>query len=177
MAGFATDKFRDTMGFLATGIQPGVINTGSTGGSAIPLAGQTAPFKKFAFIFSLGSCATTTTYNAWLGGASASGGTFSMIPNTSTFVVSGSANYSALTGSISGQSGSVYGSAGQLVIEIREEAIANLNSGITWLKPIISVTTASGNVNVLALGYVSDYEPASKYDQPLGTVLQEVDCF
>ncbi len=177
MAGFATDRFRDTMIFCQTALQPTVYATGSTGGTAINIAGQTCPAKKFVLIGQPGSGAATTQWNFWWGGASASNGTFSMIPSASTPLVSGSANYSASATGISAQSGSVYGSAGVLVVEIREEAIANLNSGITWIKPIMSVTGASGTGAVLAIGFVSDYEPASYYDQPLGAVIAEADCF
>lgn len=177
MAGFATDRFRDTFLFCQTAIEPTVYATGSVGGLAIPLAGQTCPAKKFVLIGQPGSGAATTQWNFWWGGASASGGTYSMIPSASTPIVSGSANYSASATGISAQSGSVYGSAGVLVVEIREEAIANLNSGITWIRPIMSVTGASGIGAVLAMGFVCDYEPASLYDQPLGAVIAESDAF
>ena len=177
MAGFATDRFRDTMLFCQTALEPTVYATGSVGGSPIPISGQTCPAKKFVLIGQPGSGAATTQWNFWWGGASASGGTFSMIPSASVGLISGSTNYSASTATVPAGSGSVYGSAGVVVIEIREEAIANLNSGITWIKPIMSVTGASGTGAVLALGYVSDYEPASYYDQPIGTVLVEADAF
>lgn len=168
--GFATDKFRDHMIFCATGIPPQVYNTGSTGGTAINIAGQGTPAKKFAFIAMTGSGATTTNWTFWVGGASASNGTFSMIPSTS-LTFSASQNFSTSA------SGSVYGSAGYAIIELREEAIANLNSGITWIKPIMSITTASANGAMLALGYISDYLPASYYDTPVGCVIGEADAF
>lgn len=177
MAGFATDRFRDTMLFCQTALEPTVYATGSVGGTAIPISGQTCPAKKFVLIGQPGSGGATTGWTFWWGGASASGGTFSMIPSASTAMVSGSTNYSASQTGIPAGSGSVYGSAGVVVIEIREEAIANLNSGITWIKPIMSVTGASGNGAVLALGFVSDYEPASYYDQPVGAVVVEADAF
>jgi hypothetical protein len=170
MAGFATDKFRDTMIFCATGIPPVLYNVGSTGGSAIPISGQSCPAKKFCFIGQTGSGATTTIWTFWVGGASASNGTFSMLPSTSV-------SFSASQNFSTSASGSVYGSAGCVVIELREEAIANLNSGVTWIKPIMSITTASAYGAMLALGYVSDYEPASLFDQPLGIVIGEQDMF
>lgn len=177
MAGFATDKFHDGMMFIQVAMPPIILATGSLGGTAIPLSTQGCPAKKFVAIAQLGSGGATTTYQLWWGGASASGGTFSIIPSASTAIMSGSTNYSASQTGVPAGSGSVYGSAGVLLVEIREEAIANLNSGITWIKPILSVGGVSGTAAVLALGYVSDYEPASYYDQPVGYVIVEANAF
>lgn len=174
---FATLKFRDAFSFPALGIPPQLYATGSTAGNAVQVAaanatsagpaGNYADFKKWVFIAQTGSGGATTLWNAWIGGASASGGTFSALPASSTSTFSGSATYGVST---------QYGSAAAIVMEIRGEYIQNLGSGVTWLKPIVSISGASGYMSCLSLAFDSGSDPASLYDLS-GYVLQETDSF
>lgn len=165
---FGTLKFRDAFGFFV-GIPPQLYATGSTGGTAIPLSGANSnAFRRFTFIGLTGSGSANTTWNFWVGGASASNGTFSMIPSTSTAIFSGSGSYGVST---------QFGSNAAALIELRLDAIAGLNSGITWIKPIMSITGNSGYGGVVALGGNSQYQPASIYDVNSGYVVSEADCF
>ncbi len=104
---FANLKFRDIFAFPAGGIPPLIYATGSAKGTAFPVtasqatsvgpAGNYADFRKWVAVLNTGSGATTTLWNAWWGGASASGGTFSILPATSTSTFSGSATYGITT--------------------------------------------------------------------------------
>ncbi len=174
MPNFASMKFRDAFGFPVPGIPPLIYNTGSVGGTAVPVtAAGGNVFKKWVFIGQTGSGAVTTLWNFWIGGASASGGTFSVLPASSTLVFSGS-NSAAATGVGS----TTFGSQALVVMEIRQEYIQGLNSGITWIKPIMSITTASAYGAVLGMGFLSEYEPASNYDWHSSTfVFAETDSF
>ncbi len=179
---FANLKFRDEFSFPALGLLPQNRATGSYAGAAIPVAaalatsagpaGNYANFKKWVAIVLTGSGAAGSLYNAWWGGASASGGTFSMLPASSTATFSGSTLY------VAGASNSVgtYGSAAAIVMEIRGEYINGLNSGITWLAPIVSITGASAYAAAIVFAFDSGSEQASLYDQS-GFVLAETDSF
>ncbi len=179
---FASLKFRDEFSFAALGILPQNRATGSFAGAAIPVAaaiatsagpaGNYANFKKWIAIVLTGSGGATSQYNAWWGGASASGGTFSMLPASSTSTFSGSTVYSAGASASAG----TYGSAAALVMEIRGEYINGLNSGITWIAPIISISGVSAYAAAVTFAFDSGSQQASLYDQT-GFVLQETDAF
>lgn len=174
MAGFASEKFRDVFGFPVPGIPPLIYAAGSVGGTAIPVAGTPSPtFGKWVFIGMMGSGAAANTFNFWIGGASASGGTFSALPSSSTAIISGSNSASA-----TGIGSTTFGSNALVVMEIRQEYLQGLHSGITWIKPIMSITTGSCYAAVLAMGFLSQYEPASNYDFNSSTyVIAETDSF
>jgi hypothetical protein len=181
---FASLKFRDVFSFPAVGLAPQQLATGSIQGSAIPVAGANATsagpagnyanFGKWGFLVQLGSGAVTTRYNAWIGGASVSNGTFSMLPASSTSLFSGSATYSQAQG-YGGTSVSGYGSAGAFWMEIRGEYLNGLNSGITYIAPIVSVTGASGTAAIASFAFSSEQMQASLYD--IAYILQETDSF
>lgn len=156
---FASLKFRDVFGFPVPGISPLIFAAGSVGGTAIPVTGPANQFNKWVFIAQTGSGAAANTFNFWIGGASASGGTFSMLPASSTAIISGSNSASA-----TGVGSTTFGSQCLVVMEIRQEYIAGLNSGVTWIKPIMSVTTGSCYAAVLGMGFQAQFEPASAYD-------------
>ena len=173
MASFASEKFRDVFCFPVPGISPLIFAAGSVGGTAIPVTGSANPFQKWVFIAQTGSGAAANTFNFWIGGASASGGTFSALPASSTLIISGSNSASA-----TGVGSTTFGSQCLVVMEIRQEYIQGLNSGVTWIKPIMSVTTGSCYAAVLGMAYMSNYEPASNYDWHSSTfVMQETDAF
>ena len=173
MANFASMKFRDAFGFPVPGIPPLIFAAGSVGGTAVPVTGSANVFKKWVFIAQMGSGAAANTFNFWIGGASASGGTFSALPASSTAIISGSNSACA-----TGVGSLTFGSNALVVMEIRQEYIQGLNSGITWIKPIMSVTTGSCYAAVLAMGFLSEYEPASNYDFHASTyVIAETDSF
>jgi hypothetical protein len=166
-------KFRDAFGFPVPGIPPLIYAAGSVGGTAVPVTGSVNVFKKWVFIAQTGSGAAANTFNFWIGGASASGGTFSALPASSTAIISGSNSASA-----TGTGSTTFGSNALVVMEIRQEYIQGLNSGITFIKPIMSVTTGSCYAAVLAMGFLSEYEPASNYDFHASTyVIAETDAF
>lgn len=173
MANFASMKFRDAFGFPVPGIPPLIYAAGSVGGTAVPVTGPTNTFNKWVFIGQTGSGAAANTFNFWIGGASASGGTFSPLPASSTLIISGSNSASA-----TGLGSLTFGSNAIVVMEIRQEYILGLGSGITFIKPIMSVTTGSCYGAVLAMGFLSQYEPASNYDYHASTyVIAETDSF
>lgn len=173
MANFASMKFRDAFGFPVPGIPPQLYATGSTGGTAVPVTASANPFRKWVFVCQTGSGGATTLWNFWIGGASASNGTFSALPSSSTLTYSGSNSASA-----TGLGSLTFGSKALFVMEIRAEYIQGLNSGITWIKPIMSISGASAYGAVLGMGFLSEYEPASNYDWQSSTfVLQETDAF
>ncbi len=179
---FAALKFRDEFSFPALGILPQNRATGSFAGAAIPVAaaqvtsagpvGNYANFKKWVAIVLTGSGGATSQFNAWWGGASASGGTFSALPASSTSTFSGSTQYIAGASASAG----TYGSANAFVMEIRGEYINGLNSGITWIAPIISISGVSAYAAAVVFAFDSGSNQASLYDQ-LGFVLQETDAF
>lgn len=183
---FGALKFRDVFSIPVTPVT-GVVAAGSKGGGVIPVTASISPsaatfgnianFKKWVAIIPFGSGGATTLYNAWWAGASASGGTFSMLPASSTSTFSASATYaSSINPQYSGASSvSNFGSNGVLVMEIRGEYINNLNSGINWIQPILSVTNASGTAAIVSLAFESGSEQASYYDGAF--VLQETDSF
>ncbi len=180
---FAALKFRDEFSFPALGLLPQNRATGSFAGAAIPVAaaqatsagpaGNYANFKKWIAIVLTGSGAAGSLYNAWWGGASASGGTFSPLPASSTSTFSGSTNYIA---GASASGGGTYGSAAALVMEIRGEYIQGLNSGITWIAPIVSISGASAYAAITVFAFDSGTNQASLFDAT-GFVLQETDAF
>lgn len=179
---FGALKFRDEFCFVAPGILPQLYAAGSTGGTAIPVAGAvpttnagvTTPggnyndLKKWTFVVQCGSGSANALYQAWIGGASASNGTFSMLPATSTTQFSNSGTYG-----FSAQSAS----NGIMVMEIRGEYISGLGSNVQWIKPIVSITNGSANVACLSLGGLSGVSPASLGDFNAGFVLAETDAF
>lgn len=167
---FANQKFRDCFAFPTLGIPPQLYNTGSTGGGVIAVAG-TAPFGKWVFIGQTGCGAATTLWNFWIGGASASNGTFSALPATSTSTFSGSNSYSA-----AGAGSLVFGSKTNVVMEIRAEYLQGLGSGVTWIRPIMSITTASAYAAMLSLAFSAESQPAYLYDT-VGAVFAETDAF
>lgn len=164
----ATTKFRDTNGFPGAGIMPQILATGSIGTAPIPLTSPANMFRRMAFLGYTGSGGATTLYNAWVGGASASNGTFSVLPSTAISVFSGSASYGIST---------QFGSGALFMIDVRLDAIRALNSGVSWIKGIMSVTTASGTGMMIPIGYNPIYQPASFYDANGGFVNQEADMF
>lgn len=176
---FGALKFRDEFCFVQPGILPQLYAAGSVGGTPIPVAclnttsagpvGNYADFRRWVAIVNLGSGSANALYQAWWGGASASNGTFSMLPSASTSQFSNSGTYG-----FSAQSAS----NGILVLDIRGEFITGLNSGVAWLKPIVSITNGSANVACMVLAYEGGTSPASLYDYSQGNaVLQEVDSF
>ncbi len=173
---FASKKFRDVFSFPALGIPPLIYATGSASGQAIAVTalgsntGNVGGFKKWVFIGMTGSGATTTLWNFWVSGGSASTGN-SMLPATSTAVFSGSNSFSA-----TGVGSTAFGSACNVVIEVRQEYLAGLNSTINYIRPIMSLTTASAYGAVLSLAFLSGSEPASNFDKT-GAVFYEVDAF
>ncbi len=174
---FATKKFRDVFGFLSR-IPPGLYATGSAAGTAIQVqavgsaSGNVPPFRKWVFIGQTGSGATTTLWNAWINAGSGSGTSCSVIlPASSTSTFSGSNSLSA-----TGPGSLVFGSATNIVMEIRGEYIAGLGSNFSWIRPVMSITGASAFMALVGLGFVSGSEPASNYDV-LGSVFQETDAF
>lgn len=173
MASFASMKFRDAFGFPVPGIPPLIYAAGSVGGTAVPVTGPTNTFNKWVFVAQTGSGAAANTFNFWIGGASASGGTFSMLPASSTLIISASNSASA-----TGSGSLTFGSNALVVMEIRQEYILGLGSGVTFIKPIMSVTTGSCYAAVLGMGFLSQYEPASNYDFNSSTyVIAETDSF
>jgi hypothetical protein len=175
----ATRKFRDEFAFPQLGIPPQLYATGSTAGNAIQVAagqatsagpaGNYGNFKKWAFILQTGSGAATTLWNAWIAAGSGSAGSASvMLPASSTSTFSGSGTYGIAT---------QFGSAAAIVMEVRGEYIQGLNSGFSWIKPVMSITTASAYAALLSLAYASGSEQASLYDVNSGFVLQETDAF
>ncbi len=180
---FASLKFRDEFSFPALGLLPQNRATGSFAGAAIPVAaalatsagpaGNYANFKKWIAIVLTGSGAAGSMINAWWGGASASGGTFSMLPASSTGTYSGSTPYIA---GASASAPGTYGSAAAIVMEIRGEYINGLNQGITWIAPIVSVGGASAYAAAVVFAFDSGSDQASLYDQT-GFVLAETDSF
>ena len=175
---FATRKFRDVFSFPQNGnsIPPAVYATGSKAGSGIAVAalgsgtGNVAGFKKWVFIGLCGSGGNTTTYNFWVSGGSISGGN-SMLPSTSTSIVTGSNSFAATaTGSVT------FGSNCVVVMEVRAEYLQGLSSGVLWIQPVMSVTAASGTGALLSLTFLSGSEPASLYD-PFPSVFSETDAF
>ncbi len=175
---FANLKFRDIFAFPANGVPPLIYATGSAKGTAFPVTasqatslgpvGNYADFRKWVAVLNTGSGATTTLWNAWWGGASASNGTFSILPATSTSTFSGSATYGITT---------QFGSAAAIVMEVRAEYLQGLNSGITWLAPIMSITTASAYASLQVYAFDAGSNQASNYDVNVGYVLQETDAF
>ena len=152
---FASLKFRDAFAFpVGHGLAPQLLNTGSIGGTIVPVTASANIHRRWAFLILTGSGATTTVWDAWIGGASASAGTYSALPATSMATLSGSASLGV------GQ----YGSNKAILLETRGEYLQGLNSGITWIRPIISVTTASAYAACVALGYLGGYRPAKDYD-------------
>ena len=170
---FANQKFRDVFAFPTLGIPPQLYATGSTGGGVIPVTatGNAGPANKWVFIGQTGSGAATTLWNFWVGGASASNGTFSALPATSTSTFSGSNSYSA-----AGAGSLVFGSKANVVMEVRAEYLQGLGSGITWIRPIMSITTASAYAALLSLAFAVESQPASLYDT-VGAVFAETDAF
>lgn len=179
---FANIKFRDVFAFPALSLPPQNRATGSYAGGAIPVAGALATsagpagnygnFKKWGALVLCGSGATTTLFNAWWGGASASGGTFSLLPASSTSTFSGSTQY---VNGVSASNGT-FGSAAAMFMEIRGEYINGLNSGITWIAPIVSISGASAYVAIADFAFVAGTNQASFFDA-LGFILQETDAF
>lgn len=173
MANFASMKFRDAFGFPVPGIPPLIYAAGSVGGTAVPVTGPINTFNKWVFVAQMGSGAAANTFNFWIGGASASGGTFSMLPASSTQIISASNSASA-----TGSGSLTFGSNALAVMEIRQEYILGLGSNIKFIKPIMSVTTGSCYAAVLGMGFLSQYEPASNYDFNSSTyVVAETDSF
>jgi len=182
---FANVKFRDVFSFPALGIPPQLYATGSTAGTAIQVTcgqaastgptGNYANFKKWVFLLSMGSGAATTLWNAWIAGGSGSAGSASVIlPASSTSTFSGSASYGS-------GSNSNYASAGMIVMEIRGEYINGLGSNFSWIRPVASITTASGYMSLVSMAFDSGCEAAALYDfnssVGVGFVVQETDSF
>jgi len=173
---FATKKFRDVFSFPALGIPPQLYATGSTGGAQFAVAalgsltGNVGEFKKWVFIGMTGSGAVTTLWNFWVSGGSASTGN-SMLPATSTSIFSGSNSFSA-----AGAGSLVFGSQCNVVMEVRAEYLQGLGSTIQWIRPIMSITTASAYGALLSLAFLGGSEPASLYDT-VGAVFAETDAF
>ena len=176
---FANVKFRDVFSFPAIGIVPQILATGSIAGSAIQVAcglatsagpaGNQANFKKWAFIMQTGSAAATTLFNAWIAAGSGSATSASvMLPASSTSTFSGSGTYGVST---------QFGSTAVVVMEIRGEYINGLGSNFTWIRPVMSVTNASGVAALLSLAFDGGCEQASLYDFNTGFCLQETDAF
>lgn len=173
---FATKKFRDVFSFPALGIPPQLYNVGSTSGPQFAVTalgsatGNVGGFKKWVFIGMTGSGATTTTWNFWVSGGSVSTGN-SMLPATSTSVFSGSNSFAA-----AGVGSLVFGSQCNVVMEVRGEYLQGLGSTINWIRPIMSITTASAYGALLSLAFLSGSEPASNFDV-VGAVFAETDAF
>ncbi len=173
---FATKKFRDVFSFPALGIPPQLYATGSASGTQFAVAalgsatGNVGGFKKWVFIGMTGSGATTTTWNFWVSGGSASTGN-SALPSTSTSIFSGSNSFAA-----TGVGSLVFGSQANVVMEVRAEYLAGLGSTINWIRPIMSITGASAYGALLSLAFLAGAEPASNYDV-VGAVFQETDAF
>jgi len=185
---FANLKFRDEFSFPVAALLPQNRATGSYGGGVIPTgasyaastgpAGNYANFKKWVAIVLTGSGGATTLWNAWWGGASASNGTFSMLPASSTSTFSGSQTYVAAASA-------QYGSAACFVMEVRGEYLQGLNSagaygstGITWIQPIVSISGVSAYTAILTFAFDSGTSQASLYDvNSAAYVLQETDAF
>jgi hypothetical protein len=176
-------KFRDMFSFPALGVPPQLYATGSTAGTAIQVtcgqatsagpAGNYANFKKWTFILSMGSGATTTLWNAWIAAGSGSAGSASVIlPASSTSTFSGSATYGVAT---------QFASAGVLVMEVRGEYINGIGSNFSWIRPVMSITTASAYASLLSLAWDSGCEQASLYDfnsvTGVGFCPQETDAY
>ena len=195
---FASLKFRDVFAIAGTGIPPQLYATGSVGGGIIPVTGVNTTsvgpqgnyfdFKRWVAIFQTGSGnSITTAYNAWIGAASVSNGTYSMLPATSTSTFVAQSSYNVL----GGQTTSQFGSLAAMVIEVRAEYLSGggapataggttptgVPPGITYIRPIISVSNSSGYASCLMLQFVSGIEPASLGDNPQNFVLQECDAF
>lgn len=173
---FASKKFRDVFAFPALGVPPQLYATGSASGGQFAVAalgsntGNVAGFKKWVFVGMTGSGATTTLWNFWVSGGSASTGN-AMLPATSTAVFSGSNSFAA-----TGVGSLAFGSQCNVVIEVRQEYLAGLNSTINWIRPIMSVSGASAYGAVLSLAFLSGSEPASNFDK-IGAVFYELDAF
>jgi hypothetical protein len=123
----------------------------------------------------MGSGAATTLWNAWIAGGSGSAGSASVIlPASSTSTFSGSASYGS-------GSNSNYASAGMIVMEIRGEYINGLGSNFSWIRPVASITTASGYMSLVSMAFDSGCEAAALYDfnssVGVGFVVQETDSF
>lgn len=111
-----------------------------------------------------------------------------MLPASSTSTFSGSGSYGSVfvvNSSNSAQSysflGSAYGSAATIVMEIRGEYINGLGSNFSWIKPVMSITTASAYAALLSLAFEGGADQASLYDfnsyNGQGFCLQETDAF
>lgn len=155
--GFGTDKFRDVFSEISTGILPSLYAAGSASGSPISMTN----FGKVVFHLYTGSGSANATYQLAIAAASASGGTFTAITSLGTIISASTAT----------------GSNNVAVIEIRGEALTNLQSNYTWVKPVLVVANGSTNAAVTAHGFVVDYAPASGYDSPSTFTNQEVNLF
>lgn len=185
---FANLKFRDVFSnpvIASSGLGPSLASTGSHGYGAIPVAaaqatsagpaGNYANFKKWVALVQIGSVPTTTLLNAWWGGASASGGTYSMLPASSTLTYSLSASYSQSLGFGGGSISNYPSLGGWAAMEIRGEYINGLNSGITWIQPIVSLTNSTANIACLSLAFEAGSQQASFYDAT--PIITETDSF
>lgn len=154
---FGALKFRDVFSEISTGIQPSLYAAGSASGSPISMAN----FGKVVFELFTGSGSANATFQLAIAAASASAGTYAVVTSLGTTI-------SASTST---------GSNNVAVIEVRGEALTNLGSGYTWVKPVLVVANGSANAVVTAHGFVTDYGPASNFDSPSTFTNQEVDYF
>jgi hypothetical protein len=143
---FGAYKFRDIFQEIQTGIPPFGYAAGSFGGSAI----QMSPFDKLVFHFFVGSTSPDTVLRAWFNFGS-----------VSTTLTSQGSQMGPITCSTSANSLGF-----MIVAELRAEYMANLNSNLLWVQPVISIVSGSINIGVACFGYVGGYGPASYYDVP-----------
>lgn len=149
---FGALKFRDEFSYQYAGLPPNSYSASAWSGSAIPLATG----GKLKFDLQVGSGSAAATVNLVIYGASASNGTFSSFTSLATMSVSAVSNTVA-------------------VLELRGEAVTNLGSGITWVKPVMNVV-GSVQAAVLAKAFMTFNQPASGNDTT-SYVSQEVDFF
>lgn len=154
---FANQFIHDQLSPQYCGFPPNTYATGSAAGVAIPLAN----FRKMAFWAQVGAVSSANCQvSYWLTAASTSAGTYTSV--------------GSVLGPINGSVNS--GSAGLVLLDTRNEKLADLAQNYSWVKLVQSVAGNSVTAAVLATAYDAKYVPASKYDSA-GYVAAESDLY
>ncbi|WP_422929196.1 hypothetical protein [Singulisphaera sp. PoT] len=132
-----TQLLTEALAVAADGLHASAVSVGTGTTGAIDLG----TFGQVLFVIDTGTLGASATVDFAVVGSSTSGGSYSAISGTSITQINASGKYA--------------------LVLVTAEKIQSLGTGIRYIKGQVTVGTATSTVSILALGVLTDYEPAS----------------
>lgn len=133
----ATTLLTESLAIAADGLHASAVSVGTGLTSAVDLG----TFGQVLFVIDSGTLGSSATLDFTVTGSATSGGSYTAITGTAITQISASSKYA--------------------LVLVSAEKIKSQVPTVRYIKGQVTVGTATSTVSILALGVITDYEPAS----------------